>query len=652
MAKSPASADDLVQDTCMTALQNAPEDAEMRPWLRSVMRKLAWGHSRADSRRARREAISYQYTSPSSDPDPLLAYGVDRQRLARAIEALPEPFRSTIVQRYIEGRSCVEIADEEKVPASTVRTRQQRALELLRSELEGQAGRKRARRRHLIWWFPLVGAGERIVARLGESLVALLGQSKATWLVIVGLAAAIGLVSLHDTAQRQHAGGDRPATEHARQVAGASIHAPGRGQGRQPGRAELLLTHGVPRAGASVPGFTPGASHDGRHRDIESKELRERRRSFEALRHQYEPHLDDCELDANGFVRCDKPPSLLTNPGRPTCDSINDNVAFIDINRRFNFMTHAYANRFLTAAMLANLALGTNLGCSLVTDAGGAGGTKTKVVGGGEDCVTLEGPDGQPCTTCTDPGGTETTMCAPADCFVETMPDGAICTTCTDLQGNSKTLCADAPPQDCVSEMPELGLVCTTCTVDGQPETTCAAAHCRLTERCLECQDPRGNTAWDCSRDYEVMQPQYSSTIGYGGTFISCTASSGSPEVATASCHYPGLSSCTLTDGCLDCSYLWGAGTGVCPYDLADLLPDIFSGRPANLPEPGACVDRTSPDGAMVCTTCTRGDLSASTHCRHPGATWCDPVLTEDNLLCVSCQHADGSNQTYCEPPI
>lgn len=250
MANSPASDDDLVQDTCMTALQNAPEDAEMRPWLRSVMRKLAWGQSRADSRRAQREAISHVYTPPSSDPDPLLAYGVDRQRLARAIEALPEPFRSTIVQRYIEGRSCVEIADDEQVPASTVRTRQQRALELLRSEIEGQAGRRRARRRHLFWWFPLVGSGERIAARLGDGLVALLGQSKAMWLVIVVLAAALGLVSLRDAVQRQHAGGTQPAT----------------------------------------------------------------------------------------------------NPGRPTCDSINRNVAFIDINRRFNFMTHTHANRFLTAA--------------------------------------------------------------------------------------------------------------------------------------------------------------------------------------------------------------------------------------------------------------------------------------------------------------
>jgi RNA polymerase sigma-70 factor (ECF subfamily) len=649
MANSSASADDLVQDTCMTALQNAPEDAEMRPWLRSVMRKLAWGQSRADRRRAQREAISHVYTPPSSDPDPLLAYGVDRQRLTRAIEALPEPFRSTIVQRYIEGRSCVEIAGDEQVPASTVRTRQQRALELLRGELEGQAGRRRARRRHLFWWLPLAGSGERIVARLGDGLVALLGQSKATWLVIVVLAAALGLVALRDAAQRQRAGGSQPATAHAHQVAGASLHAPGRGQGQQPGRAELLLTHGVPRPGRSAPGFPADASHAGRHRDIEPDERRERRRSFEALRHQYEPHLDDCELDANGFVRCDKPPTLLTNPGRPTCDFINGNVAFIDINRRFNFMTRTHANRFLTAAMLANLALGTNLGCSLITDTGGAGGSKTKVVGGGEDCVTLEGPNGQPCTTCTDPSGAETTMCAPADCYVETMPDGAICTTCTDLEGNAKTLCADAPPQDCVSEMPEIGRVCTTCNVDGQPETTCASAQCSVSDRCLVCQDPRGFTASDCSIDYEVL-PTYGSSVGSADGLISCNSSAGYPAAATTSCDYPGLSSCTLTDGCVECRSPWGGGVGRCPFDPEDLLPEIFSGRPANLPEPGTCVEKTSPDGDMVCTTCTRGDLSASTHCRHPEALRCDPFLSEDNLVCVSCRHADGSDRTYCEP--
>ena len=109
-------------------------------------------------------------------------------------------------------------------------------------------------------------------------------------------------------------------------------------------------------------------------------------------------------------------------------------------------MTHPYANRFLMAAMIANLALGTSLGCSLVTDLGG----DTKNVlpsGGSSDCETQEGPDGEVCATCSDADGAETTMCAPSDCYTQTMPDGAVCTTCNDVNGNKKTVCEDAPPK-------------------------------------------------------------------------------------------------------------------------------------------------------------------------------------------------------------
>jgi Sigma-70 region 2 len=55
LARSPSRAEDLVQETCVTALRNAPPDVQLRPWLRSVMRKLAWGEVRSERRRAERE---------------------------------------------------------------------------------------------------------------------------------------------------------------------------------------------------------------------------------------------------------------------------------------------------------------------------------------------------------------------------------------------------------------------------------------------------------------------------------------------------------------------------------------------------------------------------------------------------------------------
>jgi RNA polymerase sigma-70 factor (ECF subfamily) len=651
MVRSSASADDLVQDTCITALRNAPPDVQMRPWLRSVMRKLAWGHARSEERRAQREEIFYQTTPPISEPDALLEYGVDRARLAEAVETLPEPFRSTVVQRFVEGRSCAEIARAEQVPAGTVRWRQTRALELLRNELAGARGRTRARRRHVIWGLPIFGAGERIITHVGQSLFSL-AQSKATWLVLACLAAAFGLGLLRDPAHHQQASAGVPAGAHARHASGASLHALAHGQHDRSDRAELLLTHGAPRLRGSGP-FSPAGDPIAGGDEIDADEMHQRRRVLEAARHAYEPLLDDCELDPEGFVRCHKPPMNPNDRGRPTCDSINHNLAFIDITRRLNFMTHPYANRFLLAAMIANLALGTSLGCSLVTDSGGADTKNVAPHGGGANCETQEGPDGEVCATCTDSDGAATTMCAPSDCYVQTEPDGAVCTTCTDIHGSKKTVCEDAPPKDCVSEVQGFGLLCTTCTEDGQPVTTCSPAACGVSNRCLECEDPRGNTGTDCSLDYEAMYTA-SATYGDGDTFNSCTTSWGVPSGSSTSCHYPGVDTCTLSESadarCIDCTYPSGGGKSLCLFDPNDPTPDPFAGRPANLPAPGVCVDETSADGSVVCTTCTRQDLSATTTCRHPAAESCDFVESGDHTACVRCTHADGSSVAFCDP--
>jgi RNA polymerase sigma-70 factor (ECF subfamily) len=653
MVRSQASADDLVQDTCITALRNAPPDVQMRPWLRSVMRKLAVGYVRSEERRAQREEIFHQITPATAEPDALVEYGVDRARLAEAVETLPEPFRATVVQCFIEGRSCAEIARAEQISDATVRWRQMRALELLRSELDGHSARRRARRRHLIWWFPLAGAGERIAVRVGESLATLFGQSKAAWLVLATVAAMIGIGSLREAASPQHADRSEPAAAHTRLAAGASLLAPRRSPGQQPGRAEQLLTHGVALARASVPRLPDGESATGGAHERDADDLRERRRSFEAIRGQYEPHLDDCELDSEGLVRCHEPPVLSPTPGRPTCDSIHRNVAFSDITRRINYMTHPYANRFLMAAMLANVALGTSLGCSLYTDSGGAGSRRVSVGNGGSDCVNREGPDGEPCVTCTDADGAETTMCAPADCYLETMPEGSVCTTCTDVNGDKKTVCEEAPPQDCVSEVKSAGLLCTTCTVDGEPVTTCSSAHCYVRNRCMECEDPRGNSGIDCSIDYEVL-PTGMWSIGGGDTFHSCTSSWGFPDGSMTSCHYPGLDTCKFSQEgdarCFSCTYPDGSGLSSCLYDPNDPLPDVFAGRPDHLPPPGTCVDKTSADGAMACTTCTQQDLTATTTCRHPEATRCEVVGHGGSLVCARCTDADGIDRTYCEP--
>ena len=61
--------------------------------------------------------------------------------VTEALWALPEPYQSTLVQRYFEELQPSRIAARSGVPLATVKSRLQRGLELLRQTLERRDGR-------------------------------------------------------------------------------------------------------------------------------------------------------------------------------------------------------------------------------------------------------------------------------------------------------------------------------------------------------------------------------------------------------------------------------------------------------------------------------------------------------------------------------
>jgi RNA polymerase sigma-70 factor (ECF subfamily) len=70
-----------------------------------------------------------------SDPQAATEIAEIRQTLERAIERLPDPFRSAFMLREVEGLSVEEAAEYLGIPAATVKTRDYRARALLRSYL-------------------------------------------------------------------------------------------------------------------------------------------------------------------------------------------------------------------------------------------------------------------------------------------------------------------------------------------------------------------------------------------------------------------------------------------------------------------------------------------------------------------------------------
>jgi RNA polymerase sigma-70 factor (ECF subfamily) len=138
-------ADDVAQETWARVLERPPQSVEApRAWLARVARRVVGERVRADRNRARRERLVASERVEAAD-DPAFAERVEaaaqvQRSLARAVLALSEPGRSTVVLRYFEGRSSAQIARDTGVPESTVRNRLRRALAELRAELERASG--------------------------------------------------------------------------------------------------------------------------------------------------------------------------------------------------------------------------------------------------------------------------------------------------------------------------------------------------------------------------------------------------------------------------------------------------------------------------------------------------------------------------------
>jgi RNA polymerase sigma-70 factor (ECF subfamily) len=140
LVADPAGADGVVQDTWLAALRHPPAgDRPLGPWLARVARNFALRRRRGELRRAEHER---GLAAPGAAPTPeQTVERLDLQRtLVEAVQAVGEPFRTAIVQRYFEGRSGAEIARLSGVPAGTVRWRIKRGIEELRERLDGRFG--------------------------------------------------------------------------------------------------------------------------------------------------------------------------------------------------------------------------------------------------------------------------------------------------------------------------------------------------------------------------------------------------------------------------------------------------------------------------------------------------------------------------------
>src|SRR5262249_34541936 len=86
------------------------------------------------------EIIPFPNINPQLDPETAVAQRELRTLLERAIDELPDAFRTVLVARLIEGMSVEETAELLGIVPETVKTRLHRARRLLRDAMEKHIG--------------------------------------------------------------------------------------------------------------------------------------------------------------------------------------------------------------------------------------------------------------------------------------------------------------------------------------------------------------------------------------------------------------------------------------------------------------------------------------------------------------------------------
>lgn len=260
-----ADADDLIQDAALAALEHPPANGGGRPvraWLKAVLRNRWRMDRRADARRrAREQAVARSDhgaarvdrpgpLDPLDPPDvpevPDPPDPIDRARalekLAAALVALDEPFRTTVIRRYLDGNTAAEIARALGVPAGTVRWRLKTGLARLRAALDDSAPRWQ------VAFAPLAGALVKTKTSIAfvVVLILLLGVVGAVWLARGRPAPPL----VAATPAREVAGVPKLATPRSAQIIAPAMRDPLPGQGRA--RAEASDAEGGIIAGRVI----------------------------------------------------------------------------------------------------------------------------------------------------------------------------------------------------------------------------------------------------------------------------------------------------------------------------------------------------------------------------------------------------------------
>jgi RNA polymerase sigma-70 factor (ECF subfamily) len=195
LVRDPELAADAAQDTCAAALQHGASVVHARAWLGTVLRNCL-----RSEHRKRRAALRRDRNASRPEAGESTAALVERaelqQHLLAAVMALPAIYRDAVLLRFFDGLTPRVIATRLSLPVATVHSRIQRALALLRAELDQHHG-GRAAWAVLVpsapWLFapvPLLGVVMQAKLKIGIALLLAAGTLTFLWPAVAGDAAA------------------------------------------------------------------------------------------------------------------------------------------------------------------------------------------------------------------------------------------------------------------------------------------------------------------------------------------------------------------------------------------------------------------------------------------------------------------------------
>ena len=137
-------ADDVVQQTYLAALEHPPASSNRRAaGSRRSPGASSFQTHRKETRRRRSETLAARTEAQAAEPD--VGHRLEmHKKLVEAVGSLQDPYRAVVVMRYFDGLAPRDIAARLELPATTVHNRLSRALDQIRSRLDGDYGDRKA----------------------------------------------------------------------------------------------------------------------------------------------------------------------------------------------------------------------------------------------------------------------------------------------------------------------------------------------------------------------------------------------------------------------------------------------------------------------------------------------------------------------------